>query len=419
MFDVNKAFLQKLGFLLITDLDALWVILLRQKYRVIDICPSTIARTTYTPRALSNGWDEFLPNVAWSVGNGSSIRLYSDIWVPSLGPLCHHTLADPNTLEAQSITDLVSSDGNWSLQTLQHHFTESAIAHIIGIRCPDPLDDNDRAVWRWTPRSIFELKSAYLRLVGSHWPPRQSIWKLIWRLAVPQCVRLFLWLAFQQRLMTNATRHCRNLAASPTCPLCRSMPETVLHTLRDCAESFYGSASATLAPVPASLPASATIWKPPEQGWICLNVDGVVSLQSGVGAIGGLARNSLGEWLVGFSKTLGHSDALRAELWAIYDRLKLVWDCGFRRLLVQSDCRQAIDLICSAEANSSALSLVRAITRLRRMDWEVAIIWTPRDANRASDSMAKLADPYVYSLSIFHVASLEVVKFIELDKLSL
>ncbi|KAK9029784.1 hypothetical protein V6N11_026886 [Hibiscus sabdariffa] len=208
------------------------------------------------------------------------------------------------------------------------------------------------------PQSIFELKSAYLRLAGSHWPPRQSIWKLIWRLAVPQRVRLFLWLAFQQRLMTNATRYCRNLATSPTCPLCRSMPETVLHTLRDCAEvrhlwsqvlpetvkrsffaSFYGSASATLAPVPASLPASAAIWKPLEQGWICLNVDGAVSLQFGVGAIGGLARNSLGEWLVGFSKTLGHSDALRAELWAIYDGLKLAWDCGFRRLLVQSDCR--------------------------------------------------------------------------------
>ncbi|KAK8523371.1 hypothetical protein V6N12_047891 [Hibiscus sabdariffa] len=255
------------------------------------------------------------------------------------------------------------------MQMLQRHFTDSAIAHILGIRCPDPLDVTDRAMWRWTSRHNFELKSAYLHLPGSHWPPRQAIWKLIWKMAVPQRIRLFLWLASQHRLMTNATRHCRNLAPSPTCPLCRSPPETVLHTLRDCAEvrhlwsqvlpdaiqrsffgsslhiwlscnlsaafmhptiglpciawahSFHGSASATPAThAAASLIAKAVSWKAPEQGWVCLNVDGAVSLQSG------------------------------------------------------SDCRQAIDLIHSAEASSSALSLVRAITSLRRMDWEITII---------------------------------------------
>ncbi|KAK9010460.1 hypothetical protein V6N11_036968 [Hibiscus sabdariffa] len=127
--------------------------------------------------------------------------------------------------------------------------------------------------------------------------------------------------------MTNATKHCRNFAPSPTCSLCCSLPETVLHTLSDCAE--------------------------------------------------------------------------------------------VRQLWSQSDCRQAIDLIYSAEAPSSVLSLVRAITRLRRMDWEVTIIWVPRDANRAADTMAKLADPSDYSLRVFHGAPLEVATFIELAKLRL
>ncbi|KAK8522911.1 hypothetical protein V6N12_056604 [Hibiscus sabdariffa] len=220
------------------------------------------------------------------------------------------------------------------MQILQRHFTDSAIAHIIGIRCPDPLDENDCAMWRWTSRHNFELKSAYLRLDGSHWPPRQAIWKLIWRMAVPQRIRLFLWLAFQQRLMTNATRHCRNFAPSPTCPLCCSLRQFCTLCVTVPRFVIFGHRS-------------------------CRMLSNVLSL----------GRASMFGYL--------------------------------------SDCRQAIDLIYSAEAPSSALSLVQAITRLRRMDWEVTIIWVPRDANRAADTMAKLADPSDYSLRVFHVAPLE------------
>ncbi|KAK8514667.1 hypothetical protein V6N12_057564 [Hibiscus sabdariffa] len=382
---------------------------------------------------------------------------------------------------------------------LHRHFNAPAIAHIIGIRCPDPLDVADRVMWRWTSQHTFVLKSAYMHLASSHWPPRQTIWKLIWRMAIPQRLRLFLWLAYQHKIMTNATRYCRNLAPSPICPLCGNLPESVLHTLRDCvdvrhlwsqilpdavqrpffgsnlhnwlscnlsatfihptvglpwplifsafvwqmwkrrndivfnndrqsdhsycariiawARSFHGSISApSAARDTAPSFANQVSWKAPEQGWVCLNVDGAVSLQSGFGAIGGLARDSLGDWLVGFSKPVGHSDALQTELWAIYTGLKFAWESGFRHLLVQSDCRQAIDLIYSNAASSSMLSLVRDITRLRRMDWEINIIWVPRDTNRAADIMAKLADTSDFSLRVFTDAPPEVVSFIELDK---
>ncbi|KAK9000594.1 hypothetical protein V6N11_081085 [Hibiscus sabdariffa] len=70
-----------------------------------------------------------------------------------------------------------------------------------------------------------------MKLTGSNWPPKQAIWKAIWRLNVPQRIRLFLWIAFQQKLMTNATRHYRHLAPSPTCPLCNSQPEMIIHAL--------------------------------------------------------------------------------------------------------------------------------------------------------------------------------------------
>ncbi|KAK8993359.1 hypothetical protein V6N11_033460 [Hibiscus sabdariffa] len=251
------------------------------------------------------------------------------------------------------------------MPVLHRHFNADAIARIIGIRCPDPLDVADRAMWRWTTQHTFALKSAYMHLASSHWPPRQTIWKLIWRMAIPQRLRLFLWLAYQQNIMTNATRYGRNLAPSPTCPLCGNLPESVLHTLRDCADvchlwsqilpdavqrpffgsnlhnwlscnlsaafihpsvglpwplifsafvwqiwkrrndvvfnndrqsdhsycarsiawarSFHGSTSAISAVRDAApLIASQLFWKAPEQGWVCLNVDGLSRFSRGL-----------------------------------------------------------------------------------------------------------------------------------------
>ncbi|KAK8529359.1 hypothetical protein V6N12_060142 [Hibiscus sabdariffa] len=212
----------------------------------------------FSAGALSNSWSDFL--LAWSIGNGNSINVFSDIWIPMLGPPRQHLL-DPSMASVNlSISDLVSAEGNWDLTVLQTLFTDSAIEHIIGIKCPDPLDGNDRCMWRWTPNHNFVLKSAYMNLVDSIWLPKQAIWKVIWRLNVPQRIRLFLWIAYQQKLMTNAVRHRRNLTVIPHCLNCSNQPETVLHALRDCADSRHCWMQITPSPILHSFSMNARNW---------------------------------------------------------------------------------------------------------------------------------------------------------------
>ncbi|CAA7059955.1 unnamed protein product [Microthlaspi erraticum] len=55
-----------------------------------------------------------------------------------------------------------------------------------------------------------------------------------WRVAVPERVRVFLWLVINQALMTNAERHRRHLSDTNLCQVCRSGEETIIHILRDC-----------------------------------------------------------------------------------------------------------------------------------------------------------------------------------------
>ena len=59
-------------------------------------------------------------------------------------------------------------------------------------------------------------------------------WKIIWKLSVPQRLRLFMWLCYQDRIMSNGNRFVRHLTDDPRCFTCGEVEESSLHILRDC-----------------------------------------------------------------------------------------------------------------------------------------------------------------------------------------
>ncbi|XP_056694885.1 uncharacterized protein [Spinacia oleracea] len=59
-------------------------------------------------------------------------------------------------------------------------------------------------------------------------------WNEVWRVRVPQRIRLFLWLTLQDRLMTNANRFIRGFTTNPRCFVCGEVEENNDHILRQC-----------------------------------------------------------------------------------------------------------------------------------------------------------------------------------------
>ncbi|KAL4284583.1 hypothetical protein GQ457_16G008190 [Hibiscus cannabinus] len=102
---------------------------------------------------------------------------------------------------------------------------------------------------------------------------------------------------------------------------------------------------------------------PAPRGWITLNSDAFVS-GSGHGFVGGVFRNHLGDWLLGFHNYIGISNPLTAELWGIFIRLQLAWTKGFECVLVQYDKIQAVKLINDEPRVGSQHRLVRAMYHL-------------------------------------------------------
>ncbi|KAL1091080.1 hypothetical protein V6Z11_D07G133500 [Gossypium hirsutum] len=50
----------------------------------------------------------------------------------------------------------------------------------------------------------------------------------------PQCVRLFLWFVFKQRILTNEERVRRGIGQDPSCSFCHNELKDILHVFRDC-----------------------------------------------------------------------------------------------------------------------------------------------------------------------------------------
>ena len=65
-------------------------------------------------------------------------------------------------------------------------------------------------------------------------------------------------------------------------------------------------------------------WLKPAEGWLKLNTDGAVDTSSGKAGCGGLLRDSAGQLIVGFAKTISASSSIAAELWALREGLGCV-----------------------------------------------------------------------------------------------
>lgn len=81
---------------------------------------------------------------------------------------------------------------------------------------------------------------------------------------------------------------------------------------------------------------------PHSLGELKLNCDGAVSGSSGRAGCGGVVRDHWGAFQVGYSYNLGFCSIVLAELWSILHDLNLVFNRGFRRVLVESDSRMDI-----------------------------------------------------------------------------
>lgn len=92
---MNTTAMMKVGWSLSKRKDALWVKIVRAKYRCgNDLMPRIQVSKPGSNlwRGICKNWGKVSPNLIWRVGQGSDINFWRDCCVPNVGTLDSHVL---------------------------------------------------------------------------------------------------------------------------------------------------------------------------------------------------------------------------------------------------------------------------------------------------------------------------------------
>ncbi|KAH1072729.1 hypothetical protein J1N35_025057 [Gossypium stocksii] len=86
-------------------------------------------------------------------------------------------------------------------------------------------------------------------------------------------------------------------------------------------------------------------WMPSEQGWVKLNIGGVVSNNTNGTLIGGVFRDSSANWLHGFTMRIENERIFKVEARAILEGLQIAWEADYRHLGMECDNTMIVESI--------------------------------------------------------------------------
>lgn len=133
-------------------------------------------------------------------------------------------------------------------------------------------------------------------------------------------------------------------------------------------------------------------WTPPNRGWVKINADGDFKRSTGRAYAGGLIRGSYEWWLAGFSYNTDSCSSLCAELWGAFIGLKLVWNSGYKHVILESNSKVLEQLTKGREPVDNANgALVANIQKLLDRAWRAEVVHTYRVGNTYVDWLANYA----------------------------
>ena len=143
-------------------------------------------------------------------------------------------------------------------------------------------------------------------------------------------------------------------------------------------------------------------WLKPAPGWHKLNTDGLVVNSSGLAGCGGLLRDSVGQWVVGFTKSISVNSSIVAELWALREGLGICLERGFFTVEIELDATATISLVSSnVNANGDLSGLIDDCRELLLRLPQVKLSHCFREANFCADTLAKLGSASAYLSLVF------------------
>lgn len=133
-------------------------------------------------------------------------------------------------------------------------------------------------------------------------------------------------------------------------------------------------------------------WSNSLVGIIKLNTDAFICPSNHFAFGGGIIRDSNGTWLLGFTMQFGKSTILMAELKAIFHGIRLVKQRCFRRVVVENDNMEVVNMLNGLTlVHGCYSSIIQAIRGLIEQGDCFSFFYGARETNVCADHLAKMA----------------------------
>ena len=241
----NLAMLAKQGWRLQTRTNSLLYRVFKFKYFPnCEFVDASLGRNpSFAWRSIMAAQDIVQKGRRWQVGNGCSIMIWKDKWLPS--PSTYEVVSLVNNIPEDSrIAELIDEEkGAWQTDLVCNVFLPHEADLIYGIALCTNLPE-DKQVWALTNNGLFSVCSAYklsmeLRLDaqvgsesdGSH---LRRFWRSIWSYNIPHKIRHFAWRACIDVLPTKENLVKRKILSDSCCDECKLAEPTLGHLFWNC-----------------------------------------------------------------------------------------------------------------------------------------------------------------------------------------
>jgi hypothetical protein len=191
----NKAVLAKLTWWVVSGRDSLCVHALKSKYRVEAdwMAGEPLKNASPLWKAIEKLRDFVKKGACFIVGNGFSIDVWKDPWVPWLEDFIP-TLRDPNSLTTDlPVSNLIDPmSRKWRNDVLQELVDSNSFDAIQKITIPlEP--QQDRLVWTLDTSGSFTVKSAINHCLTPRTSniPHDFLWQNLWKLKMHERLKVF------------------------------------------------------------------------------------------------------------------------------------------------------------------------------------------------------------------------------------
>lgn len=123
------------------------------------------SNSSWAWKSLLYGQDLIVEHISWKVGNGESISLLYNKWIPNWSKLfCHLILlANPNNITGSFLLRTTSRGLAWDIEKVHDIIPHFLIPRVLAINLPT-TNQPDQYIWPYTYSGKYNIKSGHKSL---------------------------------------------------------------------------------------------------------------------------------------------------------------------------------------------------------------------------------------------------------------